>query len=102
MTLKEIFEAELAACSEFGGKLTHTLDQDSTELDYLYFDEESEIILERGEYEGSTAFVPMVTMQSSVAAGVSKRSLLIIDGVEFGVIYPKKKNDGTTEIYLER
>lgn len=102
MSLKEMFETDLAACSEFGGTLTHTLDEVAAPLEYLYFEEETEIILERGEYEGATALVPMVVMQTSVAAGVSKRSLLEIDSETFGVIHKDKQSDGTTNIYLER
>lgn len=102
MALEEMFETDLAACSEFGGKLTHTLDDNVVELDYLYFEEETEIVLDKGEGEGSTALVPMVAMQSSLAAGVRNRSLLTIKGEVFGVIYPDKQNDGTTKIYLER
>ena len=102
MSLKGMMEADLAACSEFGGTLTHTLDLVEEPLEYLYFEEETEVILEKGEYEGATAFVPMVAMQTSVAAGVGKKSLLTIDGEVFGVIYPDKQNDGTTKIYLER
>lgn len=97
-----MMEADLAACSEFGGTLTHTLDLIKEQLEYLYFEEETEIILERGEYEGSTAFVPMVVMQTSVATVVGKKSLLEIDSETFGVINKDKKSDGTTNIYLER
>lgn len=102
MSLEEMFEADLAACSEFGGKLTHTLDDVSMELDYLYFEEETEIVLEKGEGEGATALVPMVNMQTSVSNVISKRSLLTIDGEVFGVIHADKQNNGTTNIYLER
>ncbi|RYA23901.1 hypothetical protein CRU96_05700 [Malaciobacter halophilus] len=102
MAVEEMIETDLAACSEFGGTLTHTLDLVEEQLEYLYFEEETEVILEKGEYEGATAFVPMVAMQTSVAAGVGKKSLLTIDGEVFGVIYPDKQNDGTTKIYLER
>lgn len=100
MTFDEMIETDLAACNEFGGKFSHIFDRGTDELDYLCFDEKTDVILEKGEFGGVEATVPTLTIQTTVAAGINHRSSLNIKDIIYEVIEVHKLDDNTTVIYL--
>lgn len=100
MTFEEMIETDLAACSEFGGKFTHTFESGSVELDYLCFDEKTDVILEKGEYGGIEATIPTLTVQTTVAVSINHRSSIEVKNVVYEVTEVHKLDDSTTIIYL--
>jgi len=102
MNFDEMIEADLSNCSEFGGVCKHTTNGTTVDLDYLCFDENTDVIFDKGEYEGVETTVPSLTVQTSKASQISHKSILEIDGEVFGVIQAPKQKDGTTIVYLDR
>lgn len=101
MTFQEMVEKDLANCSEFGGIVYHTLDGETEPLEYLCFDENTEVVLERDGYSNIEASVPALTMQTAKAEKINHRSLLEIDGKIYGVIEKSVRKDNTTIIFLD-
>ena len=92
-----MIEDDLAACNDFGGSLTHTLNDVAVPLPYLSFDEQTEVVIDHAE-----ATVPTVLMQTSVAAVITHKSRLTIDAVDFEITEIDNQKDSTTILYLER
>lgn len=102
MTFDEMIEADLANCSEFGGVCNHTINGTTVPLEYLCFDENTEVVFEKDEYSGAETTVPALTVQTTKAGQISHKSILEIDGEIFGVIEIDMKKDNTTIVYLDR
>lgn len=92
-----MIEDDLAACDDFGGSLTHTLNGITVPLPYLSFDEYTEVVIDHTE-----ATVPTVLMQTTIAAVITHKSRLTIDGVNFEMTERDNQKDSTTILYLER
>lgn len=104
MSLLETMEKDLDACfstKEFAVDISHFFEDKSETLSVM-FDEKTDVIMDRGEYEGIEATVPSFVIQTSKSSNINHKSIFVIGEENFGVIYPDKKNDETTVVYLER
>ncbi|WP_108062701.1 hypothetical protein [Poseidonibacter lekithochrous] len=103
MTFSDMTENDLAACSEFGGECTHHLDGVPVPLNYLWFDESTDMIFDSAndDFSSSTVGVPAVYFQTSVSTIISTKSFLEIDEKLFGVVDIQKMKDNTTVVYLD-
>lgn len=103
MNLKEMMDKDLEACfnlDEFGIEVVHYFAGENETLNII-FDETTEVILEKGEYEGAEVTVPSLQVQTTKATNINHKSLFVIDGLNYGVIEQPKQKDGTTIVYLE-
>lgn len=96
-------EKELSLCSDFGGEFTLVNNGISIQKEYLCFDKKTEILFRNKDDEMTDieAMVPSITVQTSFSLDISNYSLIIHDGIEYGVINKHHKTDGTTVIFLE-
>lgn len=107
MSIKNMADKDLSNCTEFGGICSHTNGSTTVPLQYLCFDENTDVVFDRAEKDGwSTSgvetTVPALTVQTTKASLIDHKSLFNIDGEVFGVIEIDKKKDDTTIVYLER
>jgi len=102
MNFKDMVESDLSKCNDFGGVCSHVKNGTTTPLEYLCFDENSDVIFEEDEYQGVTTTVPALTVQTSKAEAINHQSLIIMDDMTYGVIQKNMKKDGTTVIYMDR
>lgn len=103
MTFKEMMNKDLDAClnlTEFGIASTHTYGE-LTETLTVVFDKSTDMVLERGEYAGSEASLPALTLNTSKASNINSDSLFLIGTVTYGVIEKNHQKDGTTIVYLD-
>jgi len=99
---KEMIERDLANSNDFGGVCNHIVNGVATPLEYLCFDENSEVIFEKNEYQGVETTVPALTVQTSKADGITHKSIFEIDEKIYGVIEKSIQKDGTTIIFLDK
>lgn len=102
MTFDEMIETDLANCSEFGGVCNHTINGVTVPLEYICFDKNTEVVLEKGEYSGVEATVPALSVQTTKAGQITHKSILELDGVMYGVIEKSMRKDNITIVYMDR
>jgi hypothetical protein len=104
MSLKGMIDKDLEASfnlGEFAVEATHYFD-DVDEVLNVIFDETTDVILDKGEYNGIEATVPSLQVPTHKANNIKHKSLFMIDGETFGVIEIHKQNDSTTKVYLDK
>ena len=105
MNFKEMLDKDLAdsfSLNEFGVEATHYFGVDSIETLNVIFNEATEVVLEKGEFNGVEALVPSLTIPTLKATNITHKSLFVIDGLNYGVIENSKQKDGTTIVYLDK
>jgi len=103
MNLRDMIDKDLEASfnlDEFAVEATHYFD-DVDEVLNVIFDETTDVILDKGEYNGIEATVPSLQLATSKATNISHKSIFVVDGKTFGVIEIHKQNDNTTKVYLD-
>ena len=85
---------------EFAVQATHYFG-DKDEVLNVIFDENTDVILEKGEYSGVEATVPSLEVATSKATNIGHSSIFVVDGKTFGVIEVHKQNNNTTKVYLD-
>jgi len=104
MSLRAMIDKDLEACfnlDEFGVEAVHYF-AGVSEILKVIFDETTDVILDKGEYNGVEATVPSLQLATSEATNINHKSIFVIDGETFGVIEIHKQNDNTTKVYLDR
>ena len=104
MNLKGMMDKDLEASfnlDEFAIETVHYFAGENEKLNII-FDEATEVVLEKGEFNGVEALVPSLTVPTSKATNITHKSLFVIDGLNYGVIENPKQKDGTTIVYLEK
>lgn len=103
MNLEAMIDKDLEASfnlDEFAVEVTHYFD-DVDEVLNVIFDETTDVILDKGEYNGVEATVPSLQLATSKATNIGHKSIFVVDGKTFGVIEIHKQNDSTTKVYLD-
>ena len=111
MNLEAMIDKDLEASfnlDEFAVKATHYFLKESAEAQgdvdevlNVIFDETTDVILDKGEYNGVEATVPSLQLATSKATNIGHKSIFVVDGKTFGVIEIHKQNDSTTKVYLD-
>lgn len=101
MSLDEMIENDLSSCNEFGGSLKHFYQDQDEVLDYLCFDEATEVILDNGSFEGVAAIVPTVLIQTSISSKINNSSYLEVKETLYSVTEVQKMKDRSSLIILE-
>ena len=92
--------ADSFSLGEFGVEAVHYFASENETLNVL-FDEATEVLLDKGGYEGVEAVVPSLTIPTFQAANITNQSLFTIAGISYGVIEKPRQKDGTTIVYLD-
>jgi len=103
MNLEAMIDKDLEASfnlDEFAVEATHYF-SDVDEVLNVIFDETTDVILDKGEYNGVEATVPSLQLATSKATNIGHKSIFVVDGKTFGVIEIHKQNDSTTKVYLD-
>ncbi len=104
MTFDQMVEKDLSNCNEFGASFILKNKDVSVEIEYLCFDENTEVIFEAKSHEDFSdveASVPSLTVQTNKTNKITNRSKIEVNNTFYGVIKKDNKRDGTTIIYLE-
>lgn len=104
MNFDQMVEKDLSNCKEFGGSFILKNKDISVEIEYLCFDENTDVIFEGKaveDFSDMEASIPSLTVQTIKTNKITNRSKIEVKNSSYGVIKKDNKKDGTTIIYLE-
>ncbi len=101
MNFDELMRADLEGCKDMGGVCNHFYNETSEELEYLYFEEHTEVIFDsQSEFSEAEASVPSLVFATHKIRNVSHGSLFEVEGSSYCVVSIQGQDDGTTRVYL--
>jgi len=101
MNFNEQMRADIESCNDMGGVCSHFYNETSEELEYLYFEEHTEVIFDsQSEFSEAEASVPSLVFATHKIGNVSHSSLFEVEGSNYCVVSIQGQDDGTTRVYL--
>jgi len=101
MNFDELMRADLESCKDMGGICNHFYKETSEELEYLYFEEHTEVIFDsQSEFSEAEASVPSLVFATHKIGNVSHGSIFEVGSKNYSVVSIQGQDDGTTRVYL--